>query len=309
MNNRKITQHQLYTLTATMSVGGSILVIGSTIAGIAKQDAWISPIITLVFGIVVMLMYYYLGSRYPGMSLIGLLTKIYGKWAGLAISVGYVFFFFLIAMQIPYFISSFIGRWMPETPPYAINFIFVAAMVIALLYGIEAIARASEIFYFIVTSIFILFVLFIIKEIKIDYIKPILVNGLAPVLKGSYFLSCYIVFVAINIFMIFPRHVETIQQTKTTLIKSMLWSGSLSFLTILCSILVLGYTVTSKASFPTLLLAEEIRIGNFLTRMEYVTSIIWMMTEFMIGLVFFFSAVTSLSEVVGLKDHKWIVMP
>ena len=309
MEKTGITSHQLLTITATMSVGGSILVIGSTVAGIAKQDAWMSAIITTIFGVLVMLMYFYLGSTYPNMTLIGLLRKIFGKWLGFAFSVGYVFFFFTIAMHIPYYISSFIGRWMPETPPLAINLFYVAAIVVAMLYGIEAIARASEIFYFTVTVMFIIFVLLLAKEINIEYVTPILARGITPVLKGSYFLSCFVTFAVINVLMIFPRHVAADPKAKTALIKSQLWSGSLSFFTILLTILILGYTVTSKASFPTLLLAEEINIGNFLVRMEYVISVIWLMTEFMIGQFFFFSAVTSLSEVVGLKDHKRIVMP
>lgn len=309
MDNRKITHHQLFKINAMLSLGGSILVIGSTLAGIAKQDTWIVPIISTIFGFLVMLIYYYLGSRCPGMTLIGMSKKIFGKWLGFIISVCYIFVFLTSAAEVPWFISSYIGRWLHETPAYFINILFVAGVIIAVLYGVEAIARASEIFYFFVTVLYVLFVIMIAPNIKPVYFTPILAGGFSPVLKGSFFLSCYITFSAINVMMIFPYYVNNVPESKKALMKSQLWAGLISFLNLLLTILVLGYAMTAKSSFPTLLLAGEIRIGEYLTRMEYIISITWLVTTFMISLAFFFSTVTSISEVIGLKDQKKIVLP
>jgi spore germination protein KB len=109
--------------------------------------------------------------------------------------------------------------------------------------------------------------------------------------------------------MVFPRCVNDLSKSKKALLRSQLWSGAMTFLTIFLTILVLGYAITSKSSYPTLLLSTQINMGIVITRMEYIISGIWMLTQFMIGLFFFLSAVMSLSEVADLKDHKRIILP
>jgi spore germination protein KB len=309
MENNKITCHQLYSINATISLGGSILIISSTLASIAKQDAWLSSLIATVFGLLVMLLYYYLGSRYPGLTLIGIIRKVFGKWLGFFVSFCYVAIFIRISAGVPWFIGSYFGRVMHETPVLVINMLFMAGIVIAVLYGIETIARASELFIIFVSAIFFIFIILLVKSIKLEYITPMLENGFCPVLKGSFFMSCYITFSAINILMVFPHYVSDISKAKGALIKSQIWSGIISGLTILMTILVLGSALTERSCFPALLLATEISAGPVITRLEYVITIIWLTTQFMIGLFFFFSATTSLSELIGLKDYKIIVLP
>lgn len=309
MENKKITTHQLYTINATISLGGSILVIASTVASIVKQDAWISPLVATAFGILVMLMYYYLGSRYPGLTLIGISKKILGKWIGFAVSFCYVIMFLTTAAEVPWYIGSYFSRVMRETPVYVINLIFIAGIVIAMFYGIESIARASEVLFYFVTAVFTVFIILLFKNIKIEYITPMLENGVSPVFKGAYFLSCYITFSAINILMIYPRYISDISKAKKALIKGQLWSGAISFFTILMTILILGSALTARSGFPALRLAAEINVGVAFSRLEYIISLIWIATHFMIGLLFFFSTVTSLSELIGLKENKKIVLP
>ena len=307
--NKQITSHQLYSLTATISLGGSILVITSTVASIAKQDAWLSGLLAVLAGIPVMLMYYFLGSKYPGLTLIGMTKKILGKYLGFIVSAGYVLLFVIITTHIPWYIGSYFDRIMHETPINYINVLFVAGIVIAFLYGIEVIARVSEIFVIVVTFFFILFMFLLLKDIKPVYLLPVMENGILPPLKGSLFLSSYITFTVINILMIFPRYIRNVQQAKKSVLKGFLWSGTVIFVSILVTTLVLGYALTARACFPSLLLAAEINVGKIVTRLEYILSTIWLFTQFMIGLAYFYSAVTSLSELIKLKDHKRITWP
>jgi spore germination protein KB len=309
METKKITEHQLYTLTATISLGGSLLVSASTIASIAKQDAWLSGLITIITGIPVTLLLYFLGSRYPGMTLIGIVKKIFGKWLGYAVSIAYLMFFVTISMHVPWYIGSFFGRAMSETPFYVIQTLCVAGVVIAVFYGIEVIARASEMLIMFVSIFFVLFIVLTLKDIKPEYITPILEDGLFPAIKGSWFLSTYITFAQISIMMIFPRHTSDMTKARKALVKGFLWSGSISFITTLITTLVLGYSLTMRLTLPSLYLSMSISIGAVLTRLEYVLSLIWLATQFMVAVSFFYSAVIGLAELLGLKDHKKIVLP
>ncbi len=309
MTTTKITDHQLFTLTATISLGGSLLVSASTVAAVARQDAWLSGLIAVATGIPVALLYFFLGSRHPGMTLIGIVNKIFGKWLGFAIAALYILLFATISMHIPWYVGNFFGRVMIETPFYVITGLCVAATVIAVTYGIEAIARASEVFTLFVTIFFILLIVLALKDIKLEYITPVLERGLLPPFKGSLFLSTYITYAMLNVLMIFPRFIDDMPKAQKAIVKGFLWSGAISFVTILMLILVLSYSMTARLALPAFYLAMNISIGEVLTRLEYILSLIWLATQFMVGVAFFFSAVTGLSELIGLQDHKRIILP
>jgi spore germination protein KB len=309
MITTKITDHQLFTLTATISMGGSLLVSSSTIAAVARQDAWLSGLIAIATGVPVALLYYFLGSKYPGKTLIGIVKEIFGKWLGFALGFVYIMFFTVISMHIPWYIGNFFGRAMRETPITVIVVLFIAGVVIAMFYGIEVIARASELFTVFVTVFFILLIALAFKDIKTEYMTPVLERGFFPPFKGSFFLSTYITYSMLNVLMIFPRFISDMPRARKAIVKGFLWSGVISFVAILVTNLVLGYSLTSRLTLPMLYLALNINIGAVLTRLEYILTMIWLATQFMVGFAFFFSAVTGLSELVGLKDHKRIVLP
>lgn len=309
MNNKTITGHQLFTLTALSILGGSILVISSTIAAVAKRDAWISVLVTILFGLFMLWIYSFLGTRHQGLTLIGITQKIFGSWLGKIVSAGYVLFLFTTAYGIPWYIGSFGAHNMPGTPVPVILVIFVAVLLIAIYYGIEAIARASEVLYIFVTLIFLLSIVLVLPNIKTEYITPVLENGFVPIIKGAVLLSCFITFVGIVMLMIYPSHVADSKEGQRALFKGFLWVGGIVFSTTLVSILVLGSVVVAKSAFPTVLLAREVNIGTVLTRLEYAISVIWTVTEFTIGITFFYTFIIGLSELIGLKDHKRIAAP
>lgn len=309
LENRKITPHQLYAIMTSISLGGSVLVASSTVTSVAKQDSWLSGIGALCYGLVVILLFYNLGKCYPEMTLIGLSRKIFGKWLGVVVSVGYVFVFILTASDICWIAGNYFVRTMHETPLYAVNFLFVAAFVVAVLYGIEAIARLSELLVVFVTVVFCVTFLLLLTDIKPEYMTPVLENGIGPVLRGSYFLSCIITFSTVSILMIYPRYVSDIKGAKTALLKGFILSATVATVAITLSVLVLGSTLTSKLSYAGMVLAAQININDFITRIEYVMSIALLGTHFMVGLFFFFSGITGLSELIGLKNHLHIVIP
>jgi spore germination protein KB len=109
--------------------------------------------------------------------------------------------------------------------------------------------------------------------------------------------------------MIFPRFIDDMPKARKAIVKGFLWAGAISFVTISMLILILSYSLTARLTLPAFYLAINISIGEVLTRLEYILSLIWLVTQFMVGVAFFFSAVTGLSELLGLSDHKRILLP
>lgn len=309
MDTKVITSHQLFTFSALSTLGGSILVISSTIAAIAKQDAWISPLVTMAMGFVMMWIYCFLGSRYQGLTLIGIVQKIFGKVIGKIVAVAYIVFFFDTAHRIPWYIGSFGAHVMHETPVPVIVIIYMVVLVIAIYYGIEIFARASELFYLFVTTVFLISIILVLPNVNIQFVMPVLENGITPILKGAVLLSCYTSIQNITLLMIYPVNVDDQKNGMKAIFKGFLWANTVVFITILVSILVLGTAVVAKSSFPTILLAREINVGLLLTRFEYAISIMWSVSEFVIGILYFYACIKGLSELLGLKEHRKIVAP
>ena len=309
MKKTVISNHQLFTITGLTCIGGSLLVASAPIASIAKQDAWLSTILTALFGMVTILVYYFLGSRHPGMTLIGISRTILGKWAGTIISILFLLFFIIVSYDLPWYIIDFMSHTMHETPPYVISALLVISFAIAALYGIEAIARASEIFIKFVTVLFFFSMIMVMPNIKGDNILPVLEKGITPIFKGSVFLSCYTAFPAVTILMIYPANFDSIKGTKGALLRGILWSSLIYFTAIILSILVLGSVIAAKLKFPTFVLLKEINVGNIFTRLEYFISVIWIVTLFFVGTLFFYSSASGISELLKLRDYRFIILP
>lgn len=310
MDKIKITNHQLFSFTANGSIGGSVLVISAMAASVAKQDAWIAALLTPVFGLPVIWLYWFLGSQYTGMTLVGMIYDLFGKWIGFIIVVGFVFFYFTTASRVVWYIGNFIStQAMPETPANVIDALFLAAIVIGVLFGIETIARASELFLYFASTLFFIAMILVLPNAKIENLQPVLENGLIPILNSTILLSCFLTFPLIALMMIYPIHLNNVIEAKKSLIKGYLWGGCIIFTANLMPILVLGSKITANLRHPVYILAKEINVGIIFTRLEFIVTASWIVTTFVIGILFFYAGVAALSQLLRLKTHKRIVIP
>ena len=190
MERIKITSHQLFSITALYTCGSSIIMVSAEVSKQANQDAWISGLITPIWGLFILWITTILGNLYPHMTFVEMIQKILGKWVGCGVASSFVFFCFRCAVQIPWFMGDFITtQFMPETPAYAVYLIFIVAILIAVLYGIEALARASEIFVIIVFALMLIAMLLVLPNSHFENLFPVLEKGMKPALKGSLVLS------------------------------------------------------------------------------------------------------------------------
>lgn len=310
MQRLKITGHQLYSLTANAAFGGSVIVIASVVAAIAKQDAWISALLTPILGMPVIWICWFLGSKYPGLTFVEIIKKILGRWVGTIVAASYISICLTLSYHVPWYVGDFVTmQAMPETPASVINMLFIIAVVIAILYGIETIARASEIYFIFVLILSVLTVLLVSPNAKFENLQPVLENGIIPVFKGSYVLSNFIIFPIVVVMMIYPAHIYNASEAKKSIFKGFLFAGFITFITILMSLLVLGSKITAISEYPTYILAKEISLGIIFTRLEFIVAGTWIITQFMMGTLVFYAAVRGISQLLGLKDHKKIVIP
>lgn len=310
MEKFKLTTHQLFAMTANYTCGTSIIIVSASLAGIAKQDAWISAMTTPIFGLFFIWLYYSIGKEYQNKTYIDIIYSVFGKWIGSIISIGFVFICLLDVPQITWYVGSFMtSQYLITTPKYIIYVVIIIALAIALLYGIETIARSSEIFIYIVTLMLIFTFIMASPNAKIENLMPILENGMLPVLKGSLLLVSYTTWPIIIFNMVQQINISDGKSTFKPLIYGYLLGSIIIFLCTLMSILVLGSIISSRYQYPVYLLAKEINIGTFFTRLEAIITGAWIITLFFKILMYFYAGIIGLSQLLGIKEYRKIVLP
>ncbi|HEY0827215.1 MAG TPA: endospore germination permease, partial [Bacilli bacterium] len=206
-------------------------------------------------------------------------------------------------------ISDFMAtQIMPETPIQATMILFLGIVVIGVRLGLETIARTAEIFLPWIIMLFFIMVLFLLPDIQIEKIQPVLEEGIKPVLRASYTFVA-IPFMELAAFlMILPYVNEKHKLTKNFYFAA--WIGGMVTIvtTVLC-ILVLGAEVTTRSSYASYVLAKKISIGDFLERLEVIIAIIWLLTIFFKLAICFYGVALGLAQMLKLKDYRPLLLP
>lgn len=310
MDKVKITNHQLFSLTANYTCGAAIIVISAGVTAIAKQDAWISALLTPIIGMLVIWLICFLGKQYPDMTFVEIIKQILGKWIGGVVACCFILYCLEIDAQMIWYIGNFINiHVMPQTPSSAINLLFVIVIVIAALYGIETIARASEIFMYAISILFISAIVLVLPNARIENLLPVFEKGITPTLKGILFLSSSLTFPSIVLMMIYPFNTINTSEARKSIFKGYLWGSLLLFISIIMSILVLGSSITASAKYPIYMLAKEIHIGVIFTRLEFIVAIVWHISLLTKAILYFYAVIIGISQLLELKDYKRFVLP
>ena len=306
----KIGSRQLTILVILYTIGDSILVLPSIVASAAKQDAWISGILSVVIApVLVVFLYDALRKCYPELTLVEYSQKILGKWLGIIISLLFISYFFITSATYLREIGDFMTtQMMTETPIQMIMFLFLCVVLMAARLGLEPMVRSAELLFTVVVLFLFILMIFLLPDVRFQKLKPILDGGIEPILQGSlsFFVLPFIEPVAILMILPFVKQKDKIR--KSLFIGQWLAGSVLIIITILC-ILILGAHTTASQSYPSFILARKISIANFMMRLEAILGVIWFITIFIRSCLFFYVTVLGLAQTLKMHDYRPLVYP
>lgn len=310
MNKVIISNYQLLILTSMFVVGASPLIIPTLVASVAGKDSWLSVIIAAIVGLLVVWVNIYLAQLHPGKTFVEFTQQLLGKWMGGFVSISLILIQFLAGTDVIWYVGDFFTTvYMTGISKYHINILFIAVLAIALLYGLEAVARSTEIFFVIVLPFFIITLLLLIPEYKFDNLFPIMENGAAPVVAGMFPIMNNAVFPIICLSMIFTTNIKDIKAAKKSIFKGYLLSMFELFFGLIMCVLVVGGTLTGKLRYSPFTTTKEIDVGVIFSRLEALVVIIWLVISFYATFVYIYAGTLGLSQVLKLNDYKRIVIP
>ncbi|MBH5316834.1 endospore germination permease [Paenibacillus sp. GSMTC-2017] len=305
----KIGARQLAILACLATIGDSILALPSITATVGKQDAWISAILGLVIGIIIVFLFTFVGKLYPSLTVIEYNEKILGKWLGLCASLLFLFFIFIDASVYVREIGDFMTTMiMPDTPIQYIHVLFIFIVVMGIRLGLEVFTRAGELFFPFFVLLFMLFIIFLAPQAKLENIQPIFEEGIRQVMPGSLASAAYPFMELIVFLMIFP-YVNRTDQIRKSMIIGTLLGGIVIILIVMLSILVLGVNFTASHHYPSFELAKKISIGDFLERVEAIMMILWFLSIYFKLAIYFYSFNLGIAQMLRLKEYKFLTLP
>ncbi|MFC4810178.1 GerAB/ArcD/ProY family transporter [Paenibacillus sp. GCM10023250] len=304
----KISARQLAILTLLFSLGSSILIVPSGLTAIAKQDGWISAVIGVGVGALLIGLYIVLATRYPGQTLVQFAEQILGTWLGRLVGLLFFSFYFLLASLVLRNVGDFITTIvMPETPIQIVHLLFIMAILMGASLGLEVIARTAEIFLPWILTMLLLLIVFLLPQIQFDRVQPVFEAGTKAILHGSLSVIS-IPYLELTVFLMIIPAVNKPKIGMPFLKGAVLGGLVIIVITLLC-VFVLGWDFASRHTFPSYTLAKKIQVGEFLQRIEVLVAIIWFLTIFFKLSLSFYAALLGFAQVLRLQSYRPMIVP
>lgn len=309
MERACISARQLFML-AILFEHGSAMVIPLGVD--AKQDVWLAILCGMVLGGGLLFIYYRLFTYYPRLPLTSYSQRIVGSFFGKVLGLIYVLYFLYIAARVLRDFGELLLTFAyPETPLFILNTVMMLTVMYAVYKGIEVIARASQLFFFSLYWILILgFVLIIIAgAVDLRRLQPILEEGWEPIFHVVFTQTLYVPFGEMIVFtMIFP-YLQKQEKVMKAGFLALFLSGINLAIIMAMNIAVLGADTVSRSTFPLLNTIQEIRVANFLERLDVLFMIALIVEGFFKVGVFFYAGVIGAADLFQIKEYQRLVYP
>ncbi|PEZ74708.1 endospore germination permease [Bacillus sp. AFS017274] len=310
VKNVKISPRQFCILVILFSIGTTILIIPAAIIKTAQQDAWISALLGIGLGLLLVALIITLANRYPNMTLVEINEKLLGRWLGKTVSLAFVFFSFISAAGLLFQVGTFLTtQMMPDTPVLMINILFACVVIMGIRLGLETLARSAEIFFAFFIILFIILVVSVAPQIDFQNIQPIFEVRMKPIIWSSLIFVSIFCLPSVVLLMVFPVSVNQPKQAKQAFFSGIIIGGLFLTIIIVLGILVLGIDVASRHMYPSYAIARRINVGGFIQRIEAVMAIMWFISMYFKLIFYFYAAITGLAQTLNVKDYRPLTLP
>ncbi|MGI9950732.1 endospore germination permease [Moorellaceae bacterium AZ2] len=305
----RISSRQFSMLVMGFLIGTSTLIIP---VGPAKQDAWITFLLTGALGVGLAYFYTSLGKRFPGETPLQYAPRILGRFLGTLFNVLFLWYAFHLAALVLLNVSELYTIAIMTTTPLIV-FIGVMAGLAALAVraGLETIARLAELLTpFLIFTILTLNILSLATPDLVHWenLLPIMAEGPLPIIRGVFASLAFpfgetVFFLAFIPFVVDPRK------------SSRPFALAVFFLTLLLAsvlvrnIAVLGAAESARTIFPSLVAIQLINIGDFLQRMDPLIIFIWTSATFLKLSIVYYVFTLGTAQLFNLKDFRPLALP
>jgi len=304
----QISVFQLSLLVITVVASTIDIFFPSLIAQNAGPDSWISVIIATLATLISIYIFLVLSLRYPNKTLIQYSCDILGKPLGKILGFIYIFNFLQVAIAINKdFSELYVTAFNEYAPPLLYHIFMTLIAAYAVLLGIEVIARNNTILGAIGIGVLALVVSFNLPDLTLEYFKPILYNGIKPVLRGSVIIHGIMLDIIVALqFIPFVRAQEKSKIKGYVLVTTLVLGISLEL-----GVLAIGLfgPLTKLLVFPALEYTQLARLGAYLTNLEILIAGVWIGGIFIKLAIYYYVCVLGIAQLFSVNSYKPMIVP
>lgn len=306
MNKEVISNKQGMSLIILFSIGTSSI---HTMGLEAKNDIWLAIILSIFMALLMVLIYARIHYIFPNRGLSDIIEICFGKLIGKVIILLFTWFIFDLAALVLRNIVQFINVvGIPDTPAVIPTIVIITICIFAIKEGIEVLGRWGEFFLTIPIGFIFITIVVLIPDMNINNIKPVLHNGIKPVLRGAFGVLSFPFLDTIAFTMIFNGFKRKESPYKIY-ICSLLIGGLMVLATSTINLLVLGIDSASNLYYPSHTTGTRIDVGMGIQRVEVIATIIFLLGSFIKVSICLMATCKGVVKIIGCKDYRFIVIP
>ncbi|WP_373232712.1 endospore germination permease [Cohnella sp.] len=308
----QISSGQMSVLFFSFMTGSSIVNIPGPLIGFAKNGAWISLLLSMSIGMVLLVCLLYLYRKFPGLTFIEYSKAMVGNWITFLLAIPFISFQFHMASGIVLDIGLFMTTsMMRQTPIYLFLLFLFYVIALTVRSGIETMSRMFIIpIISVILSIIIILVLSI-TNYKVEHLLPIMPDGIKPVILGAYF-SYGFPYVEIVLMAMLLPYVRREKQSNQNLSKGMyaalFVNGFFLIAVTLSTIMVFG-PMAGERLYSMFEVARTVDLLEVIQRIESLVGISLIMASFMKATITLFILNLTFTKLFNLQDDRILVYP
>ncbi|MGG1516460.1 endospore germination permease [Paenibacillus oryzisoli] len=306
----QINSFQMTLLFFAFMTGSSIVNIPGPLIGFARNGAWLSLLIAMCSGLLMLTGVLYLYKRFPELTLIEYSRKLVGNVITSIIAVAFVSFQWHITSGIVLDIGLFMtSSMMRQTPLYLFLFFVYIVAALSVRSGIETIARMLLVPFVIVIFFIVLTLILSINNYDVNHLLPVMPEGVKPILLGGYFAYGfpYTELILMSMLLPYVRSDERSLVGKRMYI-SLLLNGFFLLAVTLCTILVFG-PMAGERKYSMFEVARIINMLEVIQRIESIIGISLITTALMKATITLYILNLTLTNLFKLSDNRILVYP
>lgn len=281
---------------------------GAVIKSAGTAGWYVTLISALIDLILFFLLVYPLLKRFPGHNLVEIFQKVFGKILGKAMSMLFLTYFLLVSgSNVREFVEMIKAYNLPYTPPSVIIFTFLLPVAYITKLGLESLVRIAYLSFWTVLGGIVAILIFAYPLYNVDAIFPLAGYGIEKDLMvvvtrhSSY-----------NEVILLAFLVHSLQKQKNLIIAaitSLVLTGILISLVILCSTMAFDYTVAKEHVSNLFELSRAIQFGRFFQRTESIFLIIWVIASVVYVTTFFYMGISVFCRTFNISNHRPLIFP
>lgn len=252
-----------------------------SVVSLVKQDAWLATLLAVIIALLPISILIYIMNYKPDKNILEKNKALFGKIFGGLINLILFIYIFFISILIIWSTSNYaIIIYLTDTPRIVVILLIISLGIYAVIKGIETICRTGQILLFI-TVITIITVATNLWQYSDFYnVKPILKDGIMPMIEGSILYLSYAFTPLISLLIIPKKTIKDQKKLNKYLIGGFLFSIITMVLVFYVITSVLTINLVDLYRHPAYYVQKKISITPYFNNVENFFSLHWFLNLF-----------------------------